>query len=243
MSSLQPCLAIVPARGGSKGLPGKNVRELAGLPLLVHSLRCAALCDGVTRTVVTTDSEEIAAVARSHGGDVPFLRPAALATDDAPLLPALEHAVSEVERLEGRTYSTVLLLDPTSPCRLPSDVHAAFDLLATSIEADGVIACSRPSFNPYWVGVAKDRDGWIEPAFPDAAGFIRRQDVPAFYRINGALYLWRRDHVRTARSALDGRQLLLETPENRAFAIDDIDEFDRLQILITSGYVNLPWLE
>src|SRR4051812_8742805 len=119
MSGTAPCLAVVPARGGSRGLPGKNVRPLAGLPLLVHSLRCAALAPDVTRTVVSTDSAEIAQVARAHGADVPFLRPAELATDEAPMMPVLAHAVAAVEAEEGRAYGSVLLLDPTSPGRTP----------------------------------------------------------------------------------------------------------------------------
>lgn len=243
MTTLQPCLAVVPARGGSKGLPDKNVLSLGGLPLLAHSLSCAAMSPEITRTVVSTDSERIAEIARRHGGDTPFVRPAHLAADDSPLMPVLEHAVTEVERIEGRSYSAVLLLDPTSPCRLPSDITAAFELLERHPDADGVIACSRPRFNPLWVGVVPDDAGYLKPAIPSETEFVRRQDVPDFYRVNGALYLWRRDHLATATTALAGRQLLLEIPERRAYSIDDADEFDQLETLIAGGYVNLPWMD
>ncbi len=97
----RPILAVVPARGGSKGLPGKNVRPMAGLPLLVHSLRMAAMTREIDRVIVSTDSEEIATVARSHGGDVPFMRPPELARDDSPMMPVLAHALRAIERSVG----------------------------------------------------------------------------------------------------------------------------------------------
>lgn len=239
---IDPCLAIVPARGGSKGLPGKNIRVLAGLPLLVHSLRCAALAPGIARTIVSTDSESIAEVARAHGGDVPFLRPAELARDDTPMMPVLKHALAEVERQEGRRYASVLLLDPTSPGRFPDDIARARELLAADPSADGVIACSRPTFNPFWVGMVQGGDGALAPAFPDAQRYQRRQDVPAFFRINGSLYLWRSAFVEREASAASGRQLLLETPEARAFSIDDAYEFELASILLERGLIEFPWL-
>src|SRR5262249_42221360 len=106
MSDLDPCLAIVPARGGSKGLPGKNIRMLAGLPLIAHALACARMVPRIRRTIVSTDSEEIAEVARAHGGEVPFLRPPELAQDTSPMMPVLAHALDEVERGEGQRYGS-----------------------------------------------------------------------------------------------------------------------------------------
>lgn len=241
MSALDPCLAVVPARGGSKGLPGKNIRPLAGLPLLVHSLRCAASTPRIARTIVSTDSAEIAEVARRYAGDVPFLRPAELARDDSPMMPVLTHALAQIELAEGRQYGSVLLLDPTSPGRTPGDISAAFARLDTDPSADGVIACSKPTFNPFWTGVVEEH-GVLRPAFP---GFdhVRRQDVPLFYRINGALYLWRRAFIASgATRATEGRQLLLEIPEARAFSIDDQAEFELAEAMIDRGLVELPWL-
>jgi CMP-N,N'-diacetyllegionaminic acid synthase len=236
-----PILAIVPARAGSKGLPGKNIRELAGLPLLVHSLRCAALCPEIDRCIVSTDGTEIEEVARAHGGDVPFLRPPELAQDDTPMMPVLAHALAEVERMEGRRYGSVLLLDPTSPGRLPSDVAAAVKILEQDPQAAGVMACSRPTFNPFWVGVVQ-RGGYLEPAFPQAATYETRQSVPPFYRINGALYLWRREFVMSGKRWSDAPHRLLEMPEVRAFSIDDLYEFRLAELLLKNKLVELPWL-
>jgi N-acylneuraminate cytidylyltransferase len=236
-------LAIIPARGGSKGLPGKNVRPLGGVPLLVHSLRCAGLTAGITRTIVSTDSPEIAAVARAHGGDVPFARPPELARDDTPMMPVLAHALTEVERQEGRRYETVVLLDPTSPGRLPGDIDGALDRLAADAAADGVVACSEPHFNPLWVGVF-DRGGYIQPAFEQGAAYGRRQDVPRFLRINGACYVWRSDFVRAAPANWRlGKNRVWEIPEERAFSIDNRFEFDLIELLLQNRLLSFPWLD
>lgn len=240
--SVDPCLAVIPARGGSKGLPGKNIRPLAGLPLIAHSLRCAALCPRITRTIVSTDSEEIAAVARAHGGDVPFLRPAELAGDDMGMMPVLQHALQTAEQQDGRRYESLLLLEPTSPARFPIDVEQAFEKLAADPTADGVIGCSRPSFNPFWVGVTVQEDGVLVPAFPGTEKYVRRQDVPPFFRVNGVVYLWRREFLMKTTSSYAGRRLLLEIPESRAFSIDDADEFRLAEIMIERRMIELPWL-
>ncbi len=241
--SARPVLAIIPARGGSKGLPGKNVRLLAGLPLIAHSLRLARMCPEIDRCIVSTDDERIAATAREHGGDVPFVRPAALAQDDTPMMPVLQHALLEVERLEGRRYSSVLLLDPTSPGRLPDDVSRALAILEGDEACEGVVGCSRPTFNPFWVGLV-EREGYVVPAFEGGSRYARRQDVPPFLRINGALYLWQRHIVAEATALwIERPHRALEIPEARAFSIDDAYEFQVAELLVGAGLVHLPWLE
>jgi N-acylneuraminate cytidylyltransferase len=243
LSALDPCLAIIPARGGSKGLPGKNIRPLAGLPLIAHSIRCAKLVPRIARVVVSTDSQSIADIALAHGAEVPGLRPSELATDGAPMMPVLQHVLAEREAAEGIRFGSVLLLDPTSPGRLPEDVDRAFDLLDRDPVCDGVIACSRPTFNPLWVG-AFEKDGYLVPAFDGAARYARRQDVPPFFRINGALYLWRRDYLVGAPDAWSaGRHRMLEIPEKRAFSIDDLMEFELVQTMLDKKMVELPWLK
>src|SRR6266540_2157187 len=187
-------LAIVPARGGSKGLPGKNIRPLAGLPLIAHSILFAARCPEIDRCIVSTDSREIARVARSFGGDVPFMRPASLAADDTPMWGVIRHALQRVEKAEQRTYDCVLLLDPTSPARESSDVAGVLRRLEESPDADGVIGVSRPDFNPIWHCVV-ERDGWMSDLIEGGGVSDRRQDVGVVYRINGSIYLWRAGFV------------------------------------------------
>jgi len=239
-------LAVVPARGGSKGLPGKNVRVLAGLPLIAHSLRAAELMRTVTRCIVSTDDEQVARVAREHGGDVPWLRPAELATDTTPMAPVLRHALAAVEEEEGVTYDALVLLDPTSPARVPAEVDAAVEQLIGSDDLDGVVSVSEPSFNPVWVGVRPSRDNpeVLERYFPEGAGVTRRQDTARYLRINGTFYVWSSAFVRRLEDSWfdEGRHGLVEIPESRAFAIDYLEEFEDLEAAVERGRVVLPWL-
>lgn len=236
-------LAVIPARGGSRGLPGKNVRKLAGLPLIAHSIRFARLCPGIDRCVVSTDSPEIARVARRHGGDVPFLRPSALARSTTPMWPVLRHALATVEKLEGRRYDALVLLDPTSPLRLPEDAARALARLGAAPAADGVVAVSEPDFSPIWHTVV-ERGGWMKDLHARGAGITRRQQAPTVYRINGLIYAWRAPFVRRSQGWRGkGRHAPLVVPESRAASIDDLDQFRRVEALVRAGLVRLPWLK
>ncbi|HYR89082.1 MAG TPA: acylneuraminate cytidylyltransferase family protein [Terriglobia bacterium] len=240
---IQPrLLAVVPARGGSRGLPGKNIRPFAGLPLIAHSILLARMCVGIDRCVVSTDSPEIRKVALDYGADVPFERPGNLAHDDTPLWPVLQHALSSVEEIEGRSYDYILLLDPTSPARLPNDISTAFQTLAGNPEADGIIGVSMPWFNPIWHCVT-ERDGWMTDLFPEAHSLNRRQDAPPVYRINGSLYIWRATFLMQHTEWRKGKLLMHEIPELRAMSIDDLAEFERAEVLVKAGLIELPWLE
>jgi N-acylneuraminate cytidylyltransferase len=234
-------LAVIPARGGSRGLPGKNIRPFAGKPLIAHSIEFAKRCDRIARCIVSTDSEEIAHIARDYGADVPFLRPAELATDSTPTMPVLKHALETIERTDGVRYDSLLLLEPTSPARALGDVSRAMELLDSDAEAAGVIAVSQPTFNPFWVGVTMGSGGTIAPAFDTKTTYTRRQDVPPFFRINGNLYLWRREYILSHSGAgwYERRHLGLEIPEGRAFSIDDLHEFRLAELMVERGLVDL----
>ncbi|MBC7542946.1 MAG: acylneuraminate cytidylyltransferase family protein [Candidatus Sericytochromatia bacterium] len=238
-----PVLAVIPARGGSKGLPGKNVRLLGGLPLIVHSLRCAAMTPQIDRCIVSTDDPGIADVARAAGGHVPFLRPAALAGDATPMMPVLQHALRTMEEQDGKRYEILLLLDPTSPGRLPGDITEALAMLANDPAAQGVVSVSEPRFNPRWVCV-EPKDGYMAPAFADAATYTRRQDVPPIYRINATLYLWRRDYLLGIEGDhwMTGLQRMLIIPEERAAHIDELADFQHAELALQAGLMQFPWL-
>lgn len=242
--SVHPVLAVIPCRGGSKSVPGKNIRPLAGLPLIGHSIRMAELCPEIAKCIVSTDSEEIASLARELGAEVPFLRPAVLAEDDTPMWPVLRHALKEVESRDRCRYGSVLLLSPTSPARLPEDVSNAIQLLEQDERAVGVVASSRPPFNPRWVCIDIASDGYMRQSFPDGHAYTKRQDVPAVFRINGTLYLWRRDHV--ANSEVPGYfelpHKMLEIPEVRAIDIDSQLDFRLAELMLREGMIRLPWL-
>lgn len=236
-------LAVIPARGGSKGLPGKNIRPLAGMPLVAHAIAFARASGACARTIVSTDSEEIVAVARAWGGEAPFLRPAELATDAAPMMPVLTHALDACEREDGSRYDAVLLLEPTCPVRSPDAVARAVALLDGDPTTNSVVACSEPQWNPFFVGVTES-GGVLSRAFPDMKHVERRQDAPRFLRINGSLYLFRAAFLRAHEGAwLDhGPHRVLETPETSAFDVDTLEDFEALERAVERGVVALPWL-
>jgi len=236
-------LAVIPARGGSQGLPGKNIRPFAGLPLIAHSIRLAKLCPEIDRCIVSTDSEKIAKVARAQGGEAPFLRPAELARSDTPMWPVLKHALAAVEKEDGRSYDYLLLLDPTSPTRLPADVREASRRLAARPDVDGILSVSKPHYSPIWHTVV-EKDELMKDFIEDSSRYARRQDVPEVFVINGLLYLWRAALVRSRDGwRHEGKHLMLETPESRAVSIDDLEQFERTELLVKGGAIKLPWLK
>lgn len=239
-------LGVVPARGGSKGLPGKNLRTLAGVPLIGHSLLAAAQVPAITRCIVSTDSAEIAAAARELGADVPFLRPAELAADDTPMAPVLRHALAFVED-DSDPYDYVVLLDPTSPAREPAEISAALDRLAEHADWDGVVSVSAPPFHPVWVGVRPSGDDPERMAryFDAGTGVTRRQQLDRYLRVNGNFYVWRAAFVRRLSTSWmdEGVHGMVEIPDLRAVAIDYEEELQLLEALVAQGLVRLPWLD
>ncbi len=218
-------LAIIPARGGSKGVPGKNLMPLGGKPLIAWSIEQALSAAGVTDTVVSTDSEEIAEVARAAGAQAPFLRPAELATDTAPTEPVMRHALEEMEAREGR-YDAVLLLQPTSPLRLAGTIDRAIGEFAAT-GADSLLGV-----------VASHAFFWQqEPlrATYDYRNRPRRQDIPPAerrYRETGSLYLTRRDAFLAEDNRLAGNIVLFEMDGLEAWEIDTRADFAVLEALM-----------
>lgn len=236
-------LAVIPARGGSKGLPGKNIRPFMGLPLIAHTILFAKMCPEIDRCIVSTDSSDIAQAARDFGAEVPFIRPSELSGDDTPLWPVLRHALSAIEEQEKSSYDALLLLDPTSPGRAPANLAVMRSRLLENPQADGVVSVARPAFNPIWHCVT-EQDGWMENLLPEGASYDRRQDVPRVFRIDGSLYLWRARFVRQDRGSWrrEGRHLLHEVRDLSAWSIDTEEQFEVAELLVKSGKVSLPWL-
>ena len=231
-------LALIPARGGSRGLPGKNIRPLYGHPLLGHSIMFAELC-GVDRIVVSTDSPEIAQVARNYGAEVPGLRPARLAQHDTPIWPVIQHAV---EIIPDR-YDYLMLLEVPSPVREAGDFSGSLAKLEACPEADGVVTASRPYFES-WAAITETPEGWVRNLHPSAYTYWQRQQVPPSYRYSG-LYIWRTDYVLRHPGPvwLSGRHLLYETPSSRTYSIDTLEEFDLCQAMLDAGMIRLPWCQ
>lgn len=185
MTSDPRTLFIIPARGGSKGIPGKNIRPFLGKPLICHSIDHARAFAEDADICVTTDSEEIAATARDYGLDVPFLRPAELATDGAGTHEVLLHAL-DFYRDRGIEYERVVLLQPTSPLRTPADIRKAIDLWTPQV--DMVVTVCPAATNPYYNAFETDADGYLHISKGEG-GYTRRQDAPAVWEYNGAVYV------------------------------------------------------
>ena len=217
-------LAVIPARGGSKGVARKNLREVAGKPLIVWTIECALAARGrLHRIVVSTDDEEIARVARTHGAEVPFLRPAELSHDRAPTGPALCHAVREMEAADGVRFDWVLLLQPTAPARAPADIEAALALAAAG-GCDSVISVMRVlAHHP--ILMKRIEGERLLPYCLEETEQTRRQDYdPPAYMRNGAIYLTRRAMLMERGSIWGDVIRPYVMPEERSLSIDS--EFD-----------------
>jgi N-acylneuraminate cytidylyltransferase len=177
-------LILIPARGGSKGIPGKNIKPLNGRPLIYYTLDAATAVAMPDDICVSTDSEDIIRVVREYGMDVPFKRPACLATDIASSYDVIQHAI-DFYRLKNIDYDRLILLQPTSPFRTAMHIREALALYET--ELDMVVSVRVTCANPYFTLFEENRDGFLEPSKP--GNFSRRQDCPAVYEYNGAIYI------------------------------------------------------
>ena len=220
-------LALVPARGGSKGIPDKNLRLLAGRMLLEYAAETAAASGVVDRSVLSTDSERIAAEGRRAGLEVPFLRPAALARDDTPMLPVIEHALDALEH-DGWAAEVVLLLQPTSPLRRPEHIRAAVQQLRDSGADSVVTVVELPKhFSPDYV--MRVDDGRLVPFLSEGGRVTRRQDArPAFVR-DGTVYAFWSRTVRETHSIYgrDCRPLVLSARDS--MTIDTPDDWNEAE--------------
>ena len=220
-------IATICARGGSKGLPRKNVLPYAGRPLIAHSIEQALGCPLIDGVYVSTDDDEIADIARQCGAQVPYTRPAELASDQAAKIPAIEHMVAFLEQ-QGETIRTIVDLQPTSPLRTQEDLQAAIGMAG---QADLIVTVTEPSHNPYYSLVEVQPDGTLRISKP--AEFVRRQDAPAVWGLNGSIYVWQRAALRQA--ALHGfwtvsiRPSVM--PRERSVDIDDALDFEWAQWL------------
>ena len=222
MSSI---LALVPARGGSKRIPNKNIKPLCGLPLIAHTLRTATAANCFERIIVSTDDEQIAAVARSHGGEVPWLRSEENSGDNSSTLSAILEVLDRIEGEGGELPDALMLLQPTSPFRTISSIHKAVDLFEQG-GGEGVVSVSPATSHPYWCKQVSTQ-GELLPFLPDVDGMMRSQDLPPVYALNGLIYLAGIDTIRKCGSLYSEhpRALVVESPEE---ALDIDTPFDWL---------------
>lgn len=224
-------LGVIPARGGSKSIPRKNIALLGGKPLLAYTIEAAQGSQRLTDYLVSSEDEEILQVARQYEAPTPFVRPAELATDESPSLPVVQHAVHEMERLKGIVYDVVVLLQPTTPFRLPQDIDAAVDKLIAT-QADSVISvCDVGAYHPARMRWIVD-DRLVELPIREEKELQRRQELPPVYIRNGAIYAVRREVVMVQNSMVGNISRPYIMPEDRSVNIDGKLDFLLAEILI-----------
>lgn len=211
-------LGLVTARGGSKGIPGKNVAPLAGKPLIAWTLEAAAESRGLDRIIMSTDDDEIAEVCRDWGIEAPFKRPAELAGDDSSHIGVVVHALEWLAANDGYRPDFVMLLQPTSPLRTADDIDAAITL-AEKREASAVLSVTATHDHPFLVR-AMTHSGSLGHFVECDIEYPRRQVLPAAYAINGAIYLNERDSLLSTRSFEPEGAIAYEMPAERSLQID-----------------------
>lgn len=234
-------VAIIPARGGSKSIPRKNIKLLAGVPLIAYSIAAAKATRSITRVIVTTDDDEIAAVARQWGAEVPFIRPPDLAQDETPDLPVFVHALSWLALHDGYLPDVIVHLRPTTPFRRLSHIERALDILTHFSDVDSVRSVSVPSQNPFKMWVVGP-DGQMSPLIkgpvPEAYN-LPRQQLPAVYLHNGYVDVIRR-HTLLELNSMTGTHIapLILNPED-LIDIDSPTDWQLAEYLLTSGAVTV----
>lgn len=215
-------LFIIPARGGSKGIPDKNILPLGGKPLICHSIDHARAFTSDDNICLSTDSEKIKEVAEEYGLHVPFLRPSDLATDTSPTRDTLLHAIKYYSE-HGRRYERIVLLQPTSPLRLPEDIRNALDLYTP--ETDMVVTVKPASANPYYDIFEEDVNGNLSISKGDGL-YTRRQDAPRVWQYNGAVYVIRVSSLMAMEMGRFAVRKASPMPANRSIDIDSMADWE-----------------
>lgn len=217
-------VAVIAARGGSKGLPGKNIKEFCGKPLIYWTLLAAQRCGYIDNIVVSTDSDEIASVVRQFGIDVPFFRPHALATDTATSAEVIIHSLDWCEQYQRKSYDYVILLEPTSPLRKDNDIDTALLKLHSHVSASAIVGiCKSESQHPDFQ-VKISANGFLLP-FNEQYNALRRQDLSESYFYEGSVYISRVSSFRQQKSFITPTTIGYEVEKWQSFEIDDMTDF------------------
>jgi CMP-N,N'-diacetyllegionaminic acid synthase len=224
-------LGLIPARGGSKGIPRKNIKLLAGKPLLQYTAAAALSAELLSDIILSTEDPEIAEVGRRSGIEVPFLRPAELATDQSPTLPVVRHALSWLED-RGRRYDAVCLLQPTNPFRRSLDIDGCIELLE-STDADSVVTVLPvpAEYNPHWV-YFRDASGTLRLSTGEKEPLPRRQSLPAAFHREGSVYVTRTEIVMESNSLYGERVAGYVIDAEQHVNIDEHEDWERAEVML-----------
>ena len=223
--------ALICARGGSKGLPGKNIRLINGKPLIAWAIEQALAVNRISRVIVSTDSDEIASISRKWGAEVPFMRPVALARDDSPEWLVWRHALRYLSDTEGGLPGMMVVVPTTAPLRLSLDIDNCLDELSRS-GSDMVITITDARRSPYFNMVKQNTDGSVGLVIPPEKNISRRQDAPAVFDITTVAYAAKTDFILSRNAIFDGVVSSVYIPPERAIDIDTLLDFRIAEMLL-----------
>lgn len=231
-------LGIIPARGGSKGIKDKNLIPLAGKPLIAWTIKCARDAGIFNRIVVSTDSQNISETARAYGADTPFTRPTELSTDTAKGIDVLIHCLRWLETQEKDTYDIFFCLQPTSPLRQPVDVKNSLETMIRK-KAEAVVSVCEAEHHPLWAGPLPP-DGNMAAFFSSDLHKKNRQELPPYYRLNGAIYCSKVESFLARKDWYGDKTYACIMPQERSADIDNLFDIALTEFLISKGKLD-PW--
>jgi CMP-N,N'-diacetyllegionaminic acid synthase len=220
---------VIPARGGSKGLPRKNIKLLAGKPLIAYTIGQALQSHYIDRTIISTDDPEIADVSRQYGAEVPFMRPDNLAGDHASTIDVLLHAIHWLEEQEKYDFDILVLLHATTPLRSIDDINSCINLLVEA-KADNVFSVAEAHRNPYFNMVEADERGIA--TLVKKGKFTTRQSAPKVYDMNASIYVWWKDILKNEKKIFLKKSHIYIMPKERSIDIDDDFDFKIAEFLL-----------
>ncbi|MGE5628576.1 MAG: cytidylyltransferase domain-containing protein [Solirubrobacterales bacterium] len=222
-------LALIPARGGSKGIPRKNIKEINGEPLISYSISEAKKSKYLQRILVSTEDKEIAYISSKYGAEVPFLRPKELAMDQTPGMDPVVHCINWLKENEGYVPDYVCLLQCTSPFRTVDHIDEAIKLLMDK-KGDSIVSVCESEISPYWM--KKVENGILKDFITEGPFYARRQDAPDIYRLNGAIYITRTDLLLKNKSWYTENTLAYIMDERSSIDIDNMIDFKFAEFLM-----------
>ena len=233
--SKEKILALILARGGSKGIPGKNIKKLSGKPLISYTIEAAKKSEYINKIVVSTDDHEIAEVASEYGAEVPFIRPSELATDEASSDEAIKHALNFLNKNHSYKPDYVISLQPTSPLRGVRDIDEAIKtFIKKENDYESLISVCESFENPFWM--QKIENGELTPLMNDFGSFNRRQELPTVYQLNGAIYLSTYKKFLEYESFYTDKIYPFVMKKEKSIDIDDDLDWKLAEILLEENY-------
>ncbi len=225
-------LGTICCRGGSKGVPGKNIKDLKGKPLIAYTIEAAKGSALINDLIISTDDDNIAGIAKQYGAAVPFKRPADLANDTASKWPVFIHAVEEYEKITGETIDYLVDLDVTVPLKTPGDIDGAIQMALSDTSTDVVITGYEPERNPYFNMMEVKENGFAEIVKKGERPIVRRQDAPQVYSLTPAAYVVKKSALYDFEHWSKAKCKIFPIPRERAVDIDTEIDFKIVEFLM-----------